>query len=116
MPQRLEVHTLIEDGRATTLARKFQKKSVKIRVADVYTLENDLPRHDLDALAKSFVNPVSQKAVIRDDKAPANDRGARWAVEIGFLPGVTDNIGHTAAELNELTNGDHQPVYSSQVL
>jgi phosphoribosylformylglycinamidine synthase len=38
-----------------------------------------------------------------------------WAVEIGYLPGVTDNIGHTVSELAHLTLNDNQPVYSSQV-
>ena len=33
-----------------------------------------------------------------------------------LLPGVTDNIGHTASELLNLTLGGHQPVYSSQTL
>lgn len=39
-----------------------------------------------------------------------------WAVEIGYLPGVTDNIGHTVSELATLTLNDNQPVYSSQIL
>lgn len=149
MPQRLEVHTVIEDGRAKTLARKFSKKDVKIRVVDVYTLENDLPANDIEALAKSFVNPVSQTyEIISSPTLPEPlrgsslsptgrglGRGGDWAIEIGFLPGVTDNIGHTASELLDLTlsclpreSGDledarlhgqsklEQPVYSSQVV
>lgn len=116
MPQRLEVHTVTEDGRAKTLARKFPKKDVKIRVVDVYTLENDLPRDRIEALAKSFVNPVTQTAFIRDEQTPPQNDNYTYAVEIGFLPGVTDNIGHTAAEINDLTNRDKQPVYSSQIV
>ncbi len=116
MSQRLEVHTISEDGRAKTLASKFPKEDVKIRVVDVYTIENDLSADSVAALAKSFVNPVTQKSYVRDDNTPPQNDNYQWAIEIGFLPGVTDNIGHTATELNELTNGDHQPVYSSQVV
>lgn len=116
MSQRLEVHTISEDGRAKTLAKKFPQKDVKIRVVDVYTIENDLPEADVAALAKSFVNPVTQKSYVRDDNTLNQNDNYQWAIEIGFLPGVTDNIGHTATELNELTNNDKQPVYSSQVV
>lgn len=116
MSQRLEVHTITEDGRAKTLARKFPQKDVKIRVVDVYTLEDDLPRDQIEALAKSFVNPVTQTAFIRDEQTPPQNDNYAYAVEIGFLPGVTDNIGHTAAEINDLTNSDKQPVYSSQIV
>lgn len=154
MPQRLEVHTITEDGRARSLAQKFAK-NVTIRVVDVYTIENDLPANDIDALAKSFVNPVTQKAIIKSssphpptcggslplptgesaERSEAGEGQYQWAVEIGYLPGVTDNIGHTASELLDLTlsclpreSGDlkdarlrgqsslSQPVYSSQVL
>lgn len=116
MSQRLEVHTVTEDGRAKTLARKFPQKDVKIRVVDVYTLEDDLAREQIEALAKSFVNPVTQTAYIRGEQTPPQNDNYNWAIEIGFLPGVTDNIGHTAAEINELTNSDKQPVYSSQIV
>jgi phosphoribosylformylglycinamidine synthase len=116
MSQRLEVHTVTEDGRAKTLARKFPQKDVKIRVVDVYTLEDNLPRDQIEALAKSFVNPVTQTAFIRDEQTPPQNDNYTYAIEIGFLPGVTDNIGHTAAEINELTNRDKQPVYSSQIV
>lgn len=125
MSQRIEVFTLTEDGRAKTYEQRFARigKPVKVRIADVYTIEDDIADPaNLNACLKSFTNPVTQAAfVLNDSKAPddAYYKAAGnfdWAVEIGFLPGVTDNIGHTAAELNELTVGQHQPVYSSQVL
>lgn len=121
MPQRIEVYTLAEDGRATALQKRFSKlgKTVSVRIADVYTLENDIKDPaNLNALMKAFVNPVTQKAVVRTEgqigENPAGDYD--WALEIGYLPGVTDNIGHTASELMGLTLKDSQPVYSSQVI
>lgn len=116
MALRIEVLTVAEDGRAKTLQGLFARmgKTARVRVVDVYTLEHDIEDPaNLNELVKSFVNPVTQTARVGDGKTA--DR-ADWAVEIGFLPGVTDNIGHTASELLTLTLGGHQPVYSSQTL
>lgn len=113
MPQRIEVLTFAEDGRAKTLQGLFARmgKEARVRVVDVYTLEQDIENPaNLNELIKSFVNPVTQKA------GNVAAEPCDWTVEIGFLPGVTDNIGHTAAELNELTLGQHQPFYSSQII
>lgn len=134
MSQRIEVITISEDGRAKVLesnmARAGKKASAKI--VDVYTVEHDIEQPEL--LAKSLVNPITQSYRIfsplnppasggkTDGENPpplAGGQGGEdfdWAVEIGFLPGVTDNIGHTVSELSTLTLNDNQPVYSSQVI
>jgi phosphoribosylformylglycinamidine synthase II len=114
MPQRIEVITLTEDGRAKALEQSLIRsgKNAKVKIVDVYTIENDIKDPaNLQALAKSFVNPVTQKLMNKGDEGAFD-----WAVEIGFLPGVTDNIGHTVSELAALTLNDNQPVYSSQVI
>lgn len=125
MPQRIEVFTILEDGRAKTLEREFTPKisGLKgIRVVDVYTIEENISPDQITDCIKSFENPVTQKAfLIEDNKAPANDYQKTLgdfdhAVEIGFLPGVTDNIGHTAQELTELTLGEKHNIFSSQML
>lgn len=125
MAQRIEVFTLTEDGRAKTLQNRFKKLgvSVGVRVVDVYTLENGIAEaSNLNACLHSVTNPVTQKAfVIEDGKSPPAGYHSTlgdftWAVEIGFLPGVTDNIGHTVSELTALTLGKDEPVYSSQML
>ena len=114
MSQRIEVITVSEDGRAKVLEQNFarQGKKVSVKIVDTYTVEDDIKKQaDLTALTKSFVNPVTQKLMNRGDEGDFD-----WAVEIGFLPGVTDNIGHTVSELAKLTLNDNQPVYSSQVI
>ncbi len=114
MSQRIEVITVSEDGRAKVLEQNFarQGKKVSVRIVDTYTVEDDIKKQaDLQALSKSFVNPVTQKLLSRGEEGDFD-----WAVEIGFLPGVTDNIGHTVSELAKLTLNDNQPVYSSQVI
>ena len=114
MSQRIEVITVSEDGRAKVLEQNFARmgKKVSVKIVDTYTIEDDLKNQaDLQALSKSFVNPVTQKLLTNGDEGDFD-----WAVEIGYLPGVTDNIGHTVSELAKLTLNDNQPVYSSQVI
>lgn len=126
MSQRIEVFTVSEDGRAKTYEQKFASIAGglrKIRVVDVYTLEQsvDSPAK-LENCLKSFTNPVTQKSfVLENNGVPANDYWQTignfdWALEIGFLPGVTDNIGHTASELVALTLDDKKNIYSSRLL
>lgn len=126
MSQRIEVFTLSEDGRAKTYEQSFAKivKGVKrIRVVDVYTIEQPISSNDkLQDCLKSFTNPVTQQAFILDENsAPANEYwdvigDFDWALEIGYLPGVTDNIGHTASELTALTLNENKDIYSSRLL
>ncbi len=114
MSQRIEVITVSEDGRAKVLEQNLVRmgKKASAKIVDVYTIEKDInDPANLQALSKSFVNPVTQKLLSRGDEGDFD-----WAVEIGFLPGVTDNIGHTVSELAALTLNDNQPVYSSQVI
>ena len=126
MSQRIEVFTLSEDGRAKTYEQNFAKtiKNIKkVRVIDVYTIEQPITSADkLQNCLQSFTNPVTQKSfVIEDGQAPANDYWETvgnfdWALEIGYLPGVTDNIGHTASELTALSLDNNRDIYSSKLL
>jgi phosphoribosylformylglycinamidine synthase len=126
MAQRIEVFTLSEDGRAKTYERNFAKivnGINRVRVVDVYTIEEGINAADaLKECLKSFTNPVTQQAfVLEDGQSPSSDYWKTvgnfdWALEIGFLPGVTDNVGHTASELTELTIKRPKNVYSSKLL
>jgi len=125
MSQRIEVFTVFEDGRAKTLEQNFTPKISglkKIRVVDVYSIEEDISANQIADCIKSFENPVTQRAfLIEENKAPANDYkntlgNFDHAVEIGYLPGVTDNIGHTAQELTELTLNERHNISSSRML
>ena len=126
MSQRIEVFTVSEDGRAQTYQQNFAKIAPKIkniRVVDVYTIEEPITASNKlqDCLA-SFTNPVTQRSfVMEDGRRPANDYWETvgdfdWALEIGYLPGVTDNIGHTATELTALSLENDRSIYSSQLL
>ena len=126
MSQRIEVFTVSEDGRAKTYAHDFASIAPNlknIRVVDVYTIEQPITEEDkLNNCLTSFTNPVTQKSfVLSGNQAPANDYwdvvgDFDWALEIGYLPGVTDNIGSTAQELTALTLENNRDVYSSKML
>jgi hypothetical protein len=109
MTARIEILAHPEDGRALQIQKALEAKGKKanVRVVDVYTSEN--PQASSPAFVSSLANPVTQKT----GKIPED---FDWALEIGYLPGVTDNIGHTAEELlNLLKAGNDNHVYSSRL-
>ncbi len=70
------------------------------RRIDVYTIAP--PPSDAAAIAARVADPVTQTGIVWNGAAaPALDlpRAATHAVEIGLLPGVTDNLGHSAEEM-----------------
>ena len=106
---RIEVLSHPDDGRALQIekALKANGKDASVRVVDVYSAEH--PQASSDEFTNSLVNPVTQKL----GKLPDD---FDWALEIGYLPGVTDNIGHTAQELLELAGAENDnECYSSRL-
>ncbi|MCC6794260.1 MAG: phosphoribosylformylglycinamidine synthase [Candidatus Hydrogenedentes bacterium] len=66
-----------------------------VRVIDVYTIHADLSREELDLVRRElFTDPIIQNSAL--DTMLASDFD--FAVEVGFRPGVTDNIGKSSAE------------------
>jgi phosphoribosylformylglycinamidine synthase subunit PurSL len=102
MPHRLVILGPPDDGRAAPLARHLPP-GAGVRVADVYTTERAPP----PGFARALACPVTQTVM---DRPPAHD----WAVEVGFLPGVADNVGATAAEMLAALGGA-QPVYTARL-
>jgi len=127
MTHQVKVLAHENDGRALQIEKMIARmgKSANVRVVDVYTSE-DAALHD-ELFTGSVCNPVTQtllhsprKRGSEDEKVPgqAGDKifDFNWALEIGFLPGVTDNVGHTAAELLELAGAnDEAACYSSRL-
>ena len=63
-----------------------------VRTIDVYTFECRLPDEHVQTLGEQvFADPVIQ---VYSDKPLARDFS--WLIEVGFRPGVTDNVGGTA--------------------
>jgi len=68
---------------------------LSLRTASVYTLSKSLSHRDLELIASEpLCDPVTQHyAIDRSLEYPFD-----WLVEVGYLPGVTDNAGRTATE------------------
>lgn len=66
-----------------------------VRVIDVYTIHADLSGPELRRVQDElFADPIIQQAAVDTFLAEDYD----WLVEVGFRPGVTDNVGKTSAE------------------
>lgn len=113
---RLEVYSTVFDTRADVRKKRFQtenKKIAGVEIADVYTIDKSFTKDELEKIGSALSNPVTQKI----DTKP-QDRFA-FAIEIGFLPGVTDNVANTARETAEdllkTKFADNENVYTSQI-
>lgn len=86
------------------------------RVIDVYTLNATLSDEDLERIrAELFTDPIIQDSAVNRSLAFEYD----CLVEVGFLPGVTDNVGRSALEGVQDTLGRNlapgEGVYKSMV-
>ncbi len=114
MPVRVEVASdVVNEGAA--LQRKIKDdlgiEADSIFAIDVYTIDG-IRRKDAELLGKElFADPIIQKSSL----SPIGT-GLDWdyAVEIGYWPGVTDNIGKTASAAMADIIGKSRPVYTSK--
>lgn len=71
----------------------------EVKTVDVYTIEGDIDRSTLETIAGGpLSDPVIQRYKIDEGLAENFD----WLIEVGFRPGVTDNVGKTAKEAVQL--------------
>ncbi len=121
MANRIEIIPTNGDTRAQVRNEKlrrsgFGRKLKDINLVDVYTIDSRIKKSDLNKVASMLTNPVTEKSSINKSLSP---KEFDWAIEIGYLPGVTDNIAHTAKEgIEDLLGSklnENEGVYSSQV-
>ncbi|HJV64703.1 MAG TPA: phosphoribosylformylglycinamidine synthase subunit PurS [Geomonas sp.] len=101
MPHRIEI-TLkdeVRDPRGERIKREIEHflhlNVESVRTIDVYTVDAQLSAEELERVAAGpFCDPVIQHYHV--DKAAAS--GFDFLIEVGFRPGVTDNVGRTAGE------------------
>lgn len=115
MPHRIEVSSRVPDTRALVRKKHFPRMK-DVFLVDVYTIDKNFSVRDLEKIGDALANPVTQYfSVDKPCRVPMFD----WAVEIGFAPGVTDNVGHTAKEiiqdLLKVKFQGQEAVYTSQV-
>ena len=66
-----------------------------VRVVDVYTIDAALSAAELDQVrTELFTDPIIQESGVNTSLARDYD----YLIEVGFLPGVTDNVGKSSAE------------------
>jgi phosphoribosylformylglycinamidine synthase II len=85
-----------------------------VRTISAFTLDMELSKEELEKVATGpFVDPIIQEYRIDQSLAEDFDR----LVEVGFKPGVTDNVGKTAKEAIEWRLGrklkEEEKVYTS---
>jgi phosphoribosylformylglycinamidine synthase subunit PurSL len=90
----------------------------ELHLIDVYTISTssrDFTQDELNEIGTQLINPVVQEYSVDEPTTAIFDH----AVEIGFLPGVTDNIGTTARQTIEdflaFRFSPGEAVYSSQL-
>ena len=121
MAYRIAVSSKVEDARAESLLRNlktlFPKSALKgASYVQAYTIDAELTHQELKSVAERLTHPVTETYSIDTVSTPGT---FSYALEIGYLPGVTDNVGRTARETIEdclgRTLGDGG-VYSSYFL
>lgn len=92
MIHRIFVSTKIDNTKA--LIKKKELDSLCIRgtikdvyLVEVYSIDKNFNRKDLEKISLSLINSISQSAVI--DKIPTHKQFS-YCWKVGFLPGVTD--------------------------
>ncbi|MGE4489017.1 MAG: phosphoribosylformylglycinamidine synthase, partial [Kiritimatiellales bacterium] len=60
---------------------------------DVYKVDANIKRSEAKAIQTGFADAVVARSALGRLKAPSN---FDWMLEVGFKPGVTDNVGRTA--------------------
>jgi phosphoribosylformylglycinamidine synthase len=108
MLNRIEIG--FREGIRDALGEKIRRRIVehlglavdRVRTVDVYTVEGDLAKAELEAAAAGpLSDPIIQTWSVNRALADRFD----WLVEVGFRPGGTDNVGKTSGEAIRLLLG-----------
>lgn len=99
------------DAIASLLRTEFNAKPVRVAVIDAYNIDADLTDDELEFLAREvFSDRIVQEYSY---KKPFYEES--WHVEIGYKPGVTDNVGKTSRDAVKDALGKEVDVYTSTV-
>jgi phosphoribosylformylglycinamidine synthase len=95
---RLELFYKHADPRGRAVIRRFKTLGYEIEslvITDNYLINADLSFHEINAIAQMLYQPVTQGFCINEPYIPDD---FDFSIEIGYLPGVTDNVAHTVRE------------------
>ncbi|RJQ34038.1 phosphoribosylformylglycinamidine synthase subunit PurL [Candidatus Parcubacteria bacterium] len=121
MIRRIAVSSGVGDARArhylASLKALFPEAPLTgVATVAAYTVDAELSLKELESAAERLTNPITEQYSL---DVPSPDAFS-YCIEIGYLPGVTDNVGHTAKETIEdaihRAFGADEGVYSSTFL
>ena len=101
MVHRIEICFI--DGIRDALGEKTKRNIVdnlginvaEVRTVEIYTIEGDISGTELEEIARGpLADPIIQRYRIDGACIDRFD----WMIEVGFRPGVTDNVGKTATD------------------
>ncbi len=95
---RIEVFYKIHDPRGETICKKLLSlgyNTEKVTISDNYLINAELNDGDAEKIAGLLAQPVTQTYTINSPYIPEL---FDYCIEIGYLPGVTDNIAATVRE------------------
>src|SRR3989338_8712012 len=119
MTFRIAVSSKVEDARARNILQTLkglfsEARLERVATAASYTVDARLTVGQIKRSAERLTNPLTERFSIGDVPVP---EAYSFAIEIGYLPGVTDNLGATVQETIEDIVGrsfkEGEAVYSS---
>ncbi len=98
------VHDARGHGVKARAARALRLDLKSVQTRTVYKIDARLDRSEMKAVRAAFTDPVIETSAAgrlrppraRSAEAAAAKAGFDWLIEVGFKPGVTDNVGRTA--------------------
>jgi phosphoribosylformylglycinamidine synthase len=112
---RIEVGIASSEGLKNAIIQDLGITTIKkVEIINVYTLEGgNLTSQELDFLGKEvFSDPIVEKFAI---DTPLASAFPGVIIEVGFKPGVTDNVGHTSVQaVKDAIKKDLKAAYASK--
>ena len=102
MPSQIQILNTHLTGKEKSLITLFsRKKLANLKIAEVYNISKNLNDGKFAKATKLLCNPISQLQIhAKNIKTILKKYGKfKWVIEVSYLPGVTDNVGHTAEEM-----------------
>ncbi|MBW2981674.1 phosphoribosylformylglycinamidine synthase [Candidatus Woesearchaeota archaeon] len=114
---RISIDTKEKSSEAKVLEKKLKSLGydLSLEISKVYTIQHDFTEDQIKKIADALHNPVVEAIRINQPLK----KEFSWALELGFLPGVTDNVANTTAEIiNDIFKMElgRNKVFTSKVL
>ena len=102
MYRQIQIINKFKTGREKNLQSIFGRSLIKnIKICDIYKFNNIPSKKNYQLACGLLTNPISQQIFTNENINEVLKKFGNfsWILEIGYLPGVTDNLGNTATEI-----------------